>query len=512
MQHSPKKIRALSAALTALEQKVKRFLKAEQQCQQRQDHAALKALKQQLQTAKRLRPLLQQAIQTLEEKIPPPSALDEEYEVVVELHKKAATKGTLENKRAYQDALNKFLATYASEPTTNQELWAAAADECSKELAASSASLARAENVKAQIDQLEEQEAAKVYYIVKGTDKNGQPWGRIDYVGAAWVMASEKTEKGNNNLPLEVHYFTYTDGAYQLQQKSNKLETSFDKQLMDAFQKSGLVSYEQYKNLGRDYEYTPSDAPINGKGGWYLTMNAPNPTDKVAKIIEVPDWDDFGFEKIYNQYKKDCANGLLTKTDAKVRKKQLQATLDQQQILIDELDEFHHEENDADQNTAILLDVWTKKRAELQRALREDLKEDCLATVPALPPCEDFEPIYQQHQELCARMALPKRVGDALKAQMAECLATGQQALDSIDAALEKYKGIPHWEADAELKALVTELEAQRAAQAPLVARQKTQLAGLPEECLKPLALEVYFARQSNKIRTKEGKQTIIKE
>ncbi len=50
-------------------------------------------------------------------------------------------------------------------------------------------------------------------------------------------------------------------------------------------------------------------------------------------------------------------------------------------------------------------------------------------------------------------------------------------------------------------------MEAQRAAQAPLVARQKTQLAGLPEECLKPLALEVYFERNSNKITKKDDKQ-----
>lgn len=143
----------------------------------------------------------------------------------------------------------------------------------------------------------------------------------------------------------------------------------------------------------------------------------------------------------------------------------------------------------------------------MERALREDLKENCLQSIPPLPPCEDFTPIYEQHQALCAKMALPKRVGDVLKAQLADCIAMGVRALGTIEEALQKYKGVSGWAEDVELKGLVAELEAQKVEQAPILEAQKKQLAALPEECLKPLALDVYFERQSNAIKKKDDKQ-----
>jgi outer membrane protein OmpA-like peptidoglycan-associated protein len=507
MKQTITKQKVLGQALQQQKQATAAFLKLALTCQEKGQKTLLKQFEQELRLAKRLHTQLQMALQQLAETLPPSSPLDALYEEVVEWNKRAETKATLENRKAYQAQLTNFLAAYNAQPSTIQAAWATAAATCQQELAASQARVATAENVKERIEKLEQQEKAKIYFIVKGVDKNGQTWGRIDYVGAAYIMAYADNNTGSNDLPLEVHYYTYTDGSYQSEGKSNQLQTAFDKQLMDAFQKSGLVSYEQYKNLGRDYEYKPSKAPITGKGPWYLRLEAPLAANRVAKEIEVPDWEDFGFGVVYDQYLKDCAAGSLTKTEALARKAQLQEALEQQQVRIKELEHFHRTENDSDDNTAVLLEIWKNKSTTMERALREDLKENCIKPVPNLPPCEDFDAIYQQHQTLCDRYALPKRVGDLLKQNLADCIATGEKVVLTLEEALRSYRAIPNWETDAEISALVREAEEKLMEQRARTEQEKTLLAGLPEECLRPLALEVFFEPSSNKIREKDNKQ-----
>ena len=112
LEHPSKKLRQLQTSLQAFESNVMQFLKTGKKAQQNKDHALLKQFAKKLRLAQRLRLVIQQSIQTLEAKIPPPSILDALYEEVIEWNKKAMTKATIENRQAYQGALSDFLEAY----------------------------------------------------------------------------------------------------------------------------------------------------------------------------------------------------------------------------------------------------------------------------------------------------------------------------------------------------------------------------------------------------------------
>lgn len=380
MKHPIHSYKELLSKLTSLEKKIALFCKKGQQLPTN----APPALLAKWQSLQQLTTILQQQLQQMEEQLPSPSSLDPLYEEVIEWGKKASTKATIENRKAYQTALNNFLEAHQQEPNSNQQLWAAVAAFCKTELVEGKASLEKAALVKQRIDNLEASEQAKIYCIVKGKEQNGQLWGRIDYVGAAYVMAYANSANGSNNLPLQIRYYTYTNGQYQYEGQSNTLQTSLDKQLMDAFQKSGLTSYEQHKNLDRDYEYQPSYIPKQGKGPWYLTLAGMPATETVAKIIEVPDWEDFGLEKIYEEYLDKCGRGILKTKEREVLKEQMLAKIAQQKKRLQELQQFHVQENDQEENTAQLIEVWKQRIRQYEEEV-ENLREDCYRPIPKKP-------------------------------------------------------------------------------------------------------------------------------
>lgn len=388
MKHPSEQHKALLKKLASLQENIALFCKMGE----RLPSTAPKSLIDKLEFLQKRQVNLQQQLENIAEQLPPPSPLDPLYEEVIEWGKKASTKGTIENKRAYQTALNNFLAAYQQEEASNQQLWAAVASFCGTELEQGKSSLEQAESVKQRIDNLEASEQAKIYCIVKGKEQNGQTWGRIDYVGAAYVMAYENSASGSNNLPLQIRYYTYTDGEYKYAGQSNKLQTSLDKQLMDAFQKSGLTSYEQHKNLGRDYEYQPSCIPQQGKGPWYLTLAGMPAVDTVAKVVEVPDWEDFGFEQLYQEYLDKCGKGILEDPEREELKKQLQAKIAQQKERLQELQQFHWQENDQEENSAQLIEVWKQRIGQYEEEVRQ-LREDCYRPAPKEPTIPIGQPL-----------------------------------------------------------------------------------------------------------------------
>ncbi len=428
--------------------------------------------------------------------------LDELYELVIEFSKKASSKPTIENKKAYLEVLENFDNQFKKSNRYLQKLWKNAQEDSAKESTAVKEKLVKGEAVKDKIARLEQTEAAKIYFIVKGKNPDGTEWGRIDFVGVNYTDAyKDLVSQGavNNKLPLVIEYFTYVDGNYIRQKKSHTLETAFDKQLMDIFQKSGNISYEQHKNLGRDYEYSPTNAALTGKGPWYVNIGKMAATNSVEKVIEVPDWDDFNFKNLYQEYLDKCNKGILLQGEQKVLKAKMTSSIEKQKARTEELVEFHQNQNDEDKNTAILINIW-KKKIQNYETDQATLKENCFSVKTFAPPCTDFETVLKKHEDLCARNALPKRVGDDLKQQLQDCLTDAETLLNDKKAAIHKYKSIPNWQNDAAVKTEVEKLEKEVAVEQTKMETQKAQLEGLPEECLRPIALEILFEGNSNKI------------
>lgn len=339
--------------------------------------------------------------------------------------------------------------------------------------------------VKERIDNFSETEKAKIYCIVKGQNPDGSEWGRIDFVGVNYVMKNkDKITNGvgdRNNLPLVIKYYSYQDKTYSYIKDSNQLESNFDKQLMDVFLQSDCTSYELYKSFGRDYEYHPSLAQVIGKGKWYINWSKPN--ERVAKIIEVPDWDDFHFQDLFDQYLDDCGNEMLTNEGARRLKEKMAISIEKQKERLEELKQFHIEQNDHDKDSAILIDIWEKRIGAFEELVKE-LKMDCVIIEKVTSPCEDFEPLYEEHKELCDKERLTKKIGDSLKEQMQDCIDNSYERLEKIKTTIEKYKRIPDWEEDITIKEEVKKLELELIERKKTLEEEEKKLESLPERCI----------------------------
>ena len=410
------------------------------------------------------------------------------YELVIESNKKAASNPTIENRESYEKILEKFNQKYHDSNKSLQNLWKHAQEESKKQLVALKEKIKKGKDIKVRIDNLERVESAKIYYIIKGLNPDGTEWGRIDFVGANYIPIHEnKVPKGfENNLPLVVKYYIYEDGKYKFQKSSNNLESSFDKQLMDIFQKSGRISYEQHSNLGRDYEYSPGLALLYGRGPWYVNLGSMATLGGEEKAIEVPDWNDFGFEDLYDEYLDKCGKQQLTSSGASILKKKMTTAIEQQKQLIEDLKKFHTQENDNDKNTAILVGVWGKRVGEFDESMKE-LKENCITIQPTPTPCTKFTPIFKKHKDLCDENKLTKKEGDLLKQQMQDCIDTGEDRVVQLQKNIESYKKIPDWDKDKKIKEEVERLEQEANDQEKTNQEQKTKLSSLDERCIPPI-------------------------
>jgi len=455
------------------------------------------------------------AITHTKEQLPPIGALDTLFEVIIEKSKVAETKPTLENRQDYTNALSSFLKVYNSSSDEDKKLWKNAFEESKIEYKKTAKKHKDALAVKKRIDNFERTESAKIYCIIKGKNPDGSEWGRIDFVGMNYVTKDQdKVSRGvedTNKLPLVVKYYSYEDKNYTHIKNSNHLESIFDKQLMDLFLKSGCTSYELYKNLDGDYgdyQYHPKKAGLIGKGIWYFNY-ANNTTERIAKIIEVPDWNDFGFENLFNKHIDDCNNGILTAHASKELKEQMQKAIEKQKELIKELNQFHVEKNDGDKDSQILIEVWKKRIEDFTTAMNTQLKGNCIKPFTPSQPCSDFKTPFDRHEELCSHNALPKRVGDALKLEMQDCIDSSKKTIQEIINQVNKYKKIPDWEKDAALKQQVEDLEKEFTAQNTVLQDQEKKLVALPEECIKPIILEITFKTNNNTIASKDDTQLL---
>ena len=450
---------------------------------------------------------LSELVDALEDK---DNELDKLYEIIIETHQKVKTNPILENKKYYQDATQHFLNEYKKAPIALQNLWKKVYEKIKSSNEKTSKNLEKIEQVKDKIENLEKTETAKIYCIIKGTNSDGTQWGRIDFVGANYVnKVHNKVEyagKDSNKISLLVKYYVYENGDYKHLKDSYKLETAFDKQLMDIFLKAGKTSYEKHKNLGRDYEYTPKKAAVIGSGNWYINVGKIAQVNYIEKVIEVPDWDDSGFQNLYDEYVDKCEKGILPPEDRDQLKKDMQASISKQKKLVEELKKFHTNENDQEENTADLIEVWNKRIGTFEEEIKS-LKNDCFKTKTFAKPCQDFDTTYNKHEELCHRNALPKRVGKDLKNEMQDCINSDKKLLAAKQGEINRLKKDPEWESKSSIKTEVEKLEKEIKAENKKIKEQEDKLAALPEECIEPVMLEITFDANSNKIKTKDDAQ-----
>lgn len=336
------------------------------------------------------------------------STLDGLYEEVIESKKRAVSNPTLDNKKAYQEYLKKFNEQYKSATKLVAKQWKKALEESTKELKEISAKVTKGESIKNRIDNFDNSQYGKVYCIVYGKTIDGKEWGRIDYVGANYAYKNSNKQTESYDTPLLINYFNYEDGNYNLVKKTASFATDFDKQLLDAFLKSGNTSYEQAKGLGRDYEYSPKNALPQGKGAWYLSMDKPASISRTEQSIEVPDWNDSGFQTFFDKHIEDCNKGILTTSASQALKQQMQEALNQQKELVQQLEQFHTNQNDQDENTAILIEVWKERITSSETRMKTELKGNCFKKANITIKPTNLEEALKEFDELCEAKILTK--------------------------------------------------------------------------------------------------------
>lgn len=334
-------------------------------------------------------------------------SLDQLYESIIEQSKLAETHPTIENKEEYQKDLENFIDAYKEASEEDQKIWKKAFEESEKEHTRITASLEAAKATRARVNRFP---TAQVFYVIKGEDADGRKWGRIDHVGQNYTMNRPKLTP--NPLPLIVCYYRYEGGKYILEERTNSFKSDFDKQLLDVFRKTGKVSYEQYKGYdvqNRDYEYDVKTAGIGKSDTWTVFTYQPDNPVYTPKTIEVPDWDDFGFERLFYTYIDDCGAHVLDEFKAEALIVKMKETLEKQAEHIKELEDFHINKNDGDKDTEILIEVWKNKRLALETKMKTELPDpgSCLKVKTPKGTPVTIDNLIEKFNKFCDKGLLP---------------------------------------------------------------------------------------------------------
>lgn len=238
--------------------------------------------------------------------------------------------------------------------------------------------------------------------------------------------------------------------------------------------------------MDRDYEYHPKNAGVSGSGAWYINLSNLTTEKHTEVTIEVPDWEDFGYQDLYDQHVRDCEAGTLSKSDSQVLKQQMQQSIAQQKENLETLQQFHQHQNDSNPNTTELIAVWHERIGTFEQEVKE-LKDECFKAHKHNPPCSDFDTPYKEHERLCTEEKLTNTLSKKLKAEMQNCIDDNKKLIKQKETSIATYKKNPSWKSSTKIKDEIKKLEDEVDKTTKEIIENEDKLSKLPDECLPKL-------------------------
>lgn len=331
------------------------------------------------------------SIKTTESTSSDPIAQD--YEMAVELGIQMGTGANRKVATDYQNALDSFFNAYE---TGNEDLKAEWA-EAKKELEESDRILK--EKVKRAQEELAKRRANtppggyfrfvegkkgnKTYYrldwLSKMTNINGESYHRDNDVENDEYLA------GTNRYIIELYQANIDDtGAITFTRNGTAYSlTSKGLELFNMLKKPYLTLEETGNKKFPELKYNEK-SKNSAKSKWSISLWTPDP--KVAEVIELPDWNDYDFARLYKEFKAKCAKFRLSKDEATSLKEQMTTAIAQQKKLYRTLNIIHKElavrEDDKliqqKEEVIALLKIWRKRIQTYEPLIAPLDYKDCL--------------------------------------------------------------------------------------------------------------------------------------
>jgi hypothetical protein len=196
---------------------------------------------------------------------------------------------------------------------------------------------------------------------------------------------NDKHTAGTNQYLIEIYQANIDDvGAITFTR--NGTAYSFNSKGLELFNmlKKPYLTIEETSNK-KFPALKHNEKPKNSaKSQWSVSLWTPDP--KVAEVIELPDWNDYGFTRLYKEFKAKCAKFCLSKDEAISLKEQMTTAIVQQKKLYRTLNIIHKElavrEDDKliqqKEEVITLLKIWRKRIQTYEPLIAPLDYKDCL--------------------------------------------------------------------------------------------------------------------------------------
>ena len=315
------------------------------------------------------------------------------YEMAVELGIQMGTAATVTIATNYQNALDSFFNAYELGDEDMQAEWL----EAKKELEESDLVLkekirrAKEESDKRKANTppggyfrfVEGKKGNKTYYrldwLSKMTDINGEAYHRDN------DPDNHEYTAGTNRYIIELYQANIDDvGAITFAR--NGTAHSFNSKGLELFNmlKKPYLTIEETGNKKFPELKHNEKAKNTAESQWSISLWTPD--RKVAEVIELPDWNDYGFKALYKEFKTKCATFRLSKDGATSLKEQMTTAIAQQKKLYRTLNIIHKElavredEKLVQQKKEViaLLKIWRKRIQTYEPLIAPLDYKDCL--------------------------------------------------------------------------------------------------------------------------------------
>lgn len=314
------------------------------------------------------------------------------YEEAVELGIKMGTGANREIASSYQTAMDNFFAAYKIASEDEQEEWKEAKEELEESNRILKDKIKRAEEELAKrrantppggyFRFIKGQKGDQIYYrldwLSKMTNLHGQSYHRNNDVKNDQYLA------GTNRYVIELYDASFDEVGRMTFTKSGTAY-SLDKQGLQLFNmlRNPYLTLEETGNK-KFPALEANSVPKNTTLKWSVALWTPVP--QVGEAIELPDWNDYGFQALYKEFKTKCAKFRLGKEEAEALKEQMSEAVEQQKNLYRSLNIIYQELTtredkkllqQADEVKAVLK-IWRKRIQTYEPLIAPLDYKDCL--------------------------------------------------------------------------------------------------------------------------------------
>lgn len=310
----------------------------------------------------------------------PPDSISQFYEMAVELGIQMGTAATVTIATNYQNALDRFFNAYELGDENLQAEWLEAKKELEESDLVLKAKVSRAQQVSnnnrtnippgGYFRFVEGQKGNDTYYrldwLSRMTDINGEAYHRDNNPD------NHEYTAGTDRYLIEV-YQANIDDAGIVTFARNGSANSLNKKGLELFNmlSSPYLTLEETGNKSfpaLKYNETSKNT-IQSRWSISLWDSNSTATAAVAEVIELPDWNDYGFRALYNKFKTKCDGASLSKDESIKLKKRMTKAVAQQKKLYQTLNIIRKELAAREDGKLVqqkeeiiaLLKIWNKR-------------------------------------------------------------------------------------------------------------------------------------------------------